>query len=144
MFLVAAGHVQRSGSQRRQASASSAEARPGANPPVVATFVLWPASFRAFDSVWKISRAYAHGVGEVRGADRHDHEFLNATHKQPGEYLFTDHSDPLTELAQLERVGRERWVHYRRLMPRRDNPAGLTDSSTLEEHIARSIAEGYE
>ena len=28
-----------------------------------------------------------------------------------------DHADPLAELARLEEVARERWVHFRRLMP---------------------------
>jgi uncharacterized Ntn-hydrolase superfamily protein len=55
-----------------------------------------------------------------------------------------DHAEPLSELARLEQVARERWVHYRRLMPSRENPAGLTDRSVLEERIAQSIAEGYE
>jgi uncharacterized Ntn-hydrolase superfamily protein len=55
-----------------------------------------------------------------------------------------DHAEPLTELARLEGVARERWLHYRRLMPSRENPAGLTDRSDLEERIARSIGEGYE
>jgi uncharacterized Ntn-hydrolase superfamily protein len=55
-----------------------------------------------------------------------------------------DHPDPLTELARLEQVARERWVHFRRLMPSRDSPAGVTDRSDLEERIAKSIAEGYE
>ena len=36
-------------------SASVAEARPGAKPPSSPTLVLWPASFSAFFSVWKIS-----------------------------------------------------------------------------------------
>jgi uncharacterized Ntn-hydrolase superfamily protein len=57
---------------------------------------------------------------------------------------FDDHADSLSELARLEAVARQRWVHYRRLMPSRESPAGLTDRSTLEERIAKSIAEGYE
>src|SRR5919197_4619244 len=48
-----------------------------------------------------------------------------------------DHADPLTELARLEQVSRERWVHDRRLMPNRESPAGLTDRSELEERIAQ-------
>jgi uncharacterized Ntn-hydrolase superfamily protein len=55
-----------------------------------------------------------------------------------------DHAEPLSELARLEGVARERWVHYRRLVPSRESPAGLTDRSALEERIAKSIAEGYE
>src|SRR5262245_26365861 len=55
-----------------------------------------------------------------------------------------DHADPLTELARLEEVARQRWVHFRRHMPSRAAPSGLTDRSGLEELVAKSIAEGYE
>jgi uncharacterized Ntn-hydrolase superfamily protein len=55
-----------------------------------------------------------------------------------------DHADPLAELARLHDVARQRWVHFRRWMPTRQNPSGLTDRSGLDELVARSIAEGYE
>ena len=55
-----------------------------------------------------------------------------------------DHLDPLAELTRLEAVARERWVHFRRQMPSKSNPSGLTDRSGIEELISRSIAEGYE
>ncbi len=55
-----------------------------------------------------------------------------------------DHADPLAELARLEEVARQRWVHFRRHMPSRDRPSGLTDRSGLDELVAKSIAEGYE
>jgi len=55
-----------------------------------------------------------------------------------------DHADPLAELDRLFHVALERFVHFRRRMPSRANPAGITDRSDLEEFIARSIAEGYE
>jgi uncharacterized Ntn-hydrolase superfamily protein len=55
-----------------------------------------------------------------------------------------DHPDPLGELARLEEVGRQRWVHFRRQMPSRGRPSGLIDRRELEELITRSIAEGYE
>jgi uncharacterized Ntn-hydrolase superfamily protein len=55
-----------------------------------------------------------------------------------------DHADPLGELIRLEAVARERWVHFRRQMPSRARPSGLTDRAPLEDLIARSIAEGYE
>jgi uncharacterized Ntn-hydrolase superfamily protein len=55
-----------------------------------------------------------------------------------------DHADPLAELERLEAVARERWVHFRRLMPSRQAPSGLTDRSGLDELVARSMAEGYE
>jgi uncharacterized Ntn-hydrolase superfamily protein len=55
-----------------------------------------------------------------------------------------DHADPLAELARLEAVARQRWVHFRHQMPRRQAPSGLTDRSGLEALVERSIAEGYE
>jgi uncharacterized Ntn-hydrolase superfamily protein len=55
-----------------------------------------------------------------------------------------DHTDPLAELARLEGVARERWVHFRRLMPRVDAPAGLIDRAELEPFIAASLVEKFE
>jgi uncharacterized Ntn-hydrolase superfamily protein len=55
-----------------------------------------------------------------------------------------DHTDPLAELARLEQVARERWVHFRRQMPNRAQPSGLVDRSNLDALIAQSIAEGFE
>lgn len=55
-----------------------------------------------------------------------------------------DHADPLAELERLHKVSLERFVHFRRRMPTRDNPVGMTDRTDLEDFIARSIAEGYE
>lgn len=55
-----------------------------------------------------------------------------------------DHADPLAEVARLEGVARERWVHFRRLMPRAAEPHGLLDRAGLDEFIAASIEAGYE
>ena len=55
-----------------------------------------------------------------------------------------DHADPLAELARLQQVARERWVHFRRQMPRHAEPSGLHDRSQLEALVEQSIAEGYE
>jgi uncharacterized Ntn-hydrolase superfamily protein len=46
-----------------------------------------------------------------------------------------DHADPLAELARLERVSRERWVHFRPFLPTRRNPAGITDRATIDAGI---------
>lgn len=51
-----------------------------------------------------------------------------------------DHPDPLAELARLEAVSRERWVHFRRFLPTRDNPAGITDRARIDREIAEAIA----
>ncbi len=51
-----------------------------------------------------------------------------------------DHSDPLAELERLERVSRERWVHFRQFLPTRQNPAGITDRETIDAGIEAAIA----
>jgi uncharacterized Ntn-hydrolase superfamily protein len=51
-----------------------------------------------------------------------------------------DHSDPLTELERLEHVSRERWVHFRKFLPTRKNPAGVTDRETIDAAIDAAIA----
>lgn len=55
-----------------------------------------------------------------------------------------DHPDPLAELARLETVARERWLHFRRVMPCADAPDGLIDRTELDAFIAASIASNYE
>jgi uncharacterized Ntn-hydrolase superfamily protein len=51
-----------------------------------------------------------------------------------------DHTDPLTELERLERVSRERWVHFREFLPTRENPAGITDRATIDARIEAALA----
>ena len=51
-----------------------------------------------------------------------------------------DHSDPLAELARLEQVSRERWVHFRKYLPSRKNPAGITDRKIIDAGVAAAIA----
>ncbi|QWG19975.1 DUF1028 domain-containing protein [Bradyrhizobium sediminis] len=51
-----------------------------------------------------------------------------------------DHADPLAELARLEAVSRERWVHFRPFLPTRGNPAGITDRATIDAGIEAAIA----
>ena len=51
-----------------------------------------------------------------------------------------DHADPLAELTRLERVSRERWVHFRNFLPTRQNPAGITDRATIDASIAAATA----
>lgn len=55
-----------------------------------------------------------------------------------------DHADPLGELARLEAVARERWVHMRRFGATNADPAGIIDRELLETAIRKSIEEGYE
>jgi len=51
-----------------------------------------------------------------------------------------DHTEPLAELARLERVSRERWTTFRRFLPNRRDPVGCTDRTIIEQEIARALA----
>jgi uncharacterized Ntn-hydrolase superfamily protein len=51
-----------------------------------------------------------------------------------------DHPDPLAELERLERVSRERFVHFMRILPSRRNRAGVIDRDAIESEIAKAIA----
>jgi uncharacterized Ntn-hydrolase superfamily protein len=85
-------------------------------------------------------------AGEAAGGDKrgkqsaalliHDTEEWSAL-----DLRVDDHADPLSELARLERVSRERWVHFREFLPTRKNPAGITDRATIEAGIATASAE---
>jgi uncharacterized Ntn-hydrolase superfamily protein len=80
-------------------------------------------------------------AGEAAGGDKrgkqsaalliHDQEEWSAL-----DLRVDDHADPLTELERLERVSRERWVHFRKFLPTRQNPAGTTDRATIEAALA--------
>ena len=50
-----------------------------------------------------------------------------------------DHIDPLVELDRLEFVSRERWVHFRKYLPSRKNPAGITDRAIIDAGIAKAV-----
>ena len=51
-----------------------------------------------------------------------------------------DHADPLAELGRLEQVSRERWVHFRKYLPSRRDPVGITDRNIIEAEIAAALA----
>jgi uncharacterized Ntn-hydrolase superfamily protein len=84
-------------------------------------------------------------AGEAAGGDKrgkqsaalliHDAEEWSAL-----DLRVDDHEDPLSELERLERVSRERWVHFRQFLPTRENPAGITDRATIDAGIAAALA----
>jgi uncharacterized Ntn-hydrolase superfamily protein len=84
-------------------------------------------------------------AGEAAGGDKrgkqsaalliHDREEWSAL-----DLRVDDHADPLDELDRLERVSRERWVHFRQFMPTRQNPAGITDRATIDAGIETALA----
>jgi uncharacterized Ntn-hydrolase superfamily protein len=84
-------------------------------------------------------------AGEAAGGDKrgkqsaalliHDTEEWSAL-----DLRVDDHDDPLTELARLEAVSRERWTEFRKFLPTRKNPAGITDRATIEAGVAAAAA----
>jgi uncharacterized Ntn-hydrolase superfamily protein len=84
-------------------------------------------------------------AGEVAGGDKRGRQ--SAALLIHGEEEWSDldlrvddHADPLAELERLEQVSRERWVHFRKYLPSRKNPAGITDRETIDAGIAAAIA----
>jgi uncharacterized Ntn-hydrolase superfamily protein len=55
-----------------------------------------------------------------------------------------DHANPLEEIGRLEEVARSSWIHFRRILPNRLEPAGILDPAERDARIAASIAENYE
>jgi len=51
-----------------------------------------------------------------------------------------DHPDPLAELERLERVSREHWTHFRKFLPGRRDPVGITDRAVINAEIAKALA----
>ena len=51
-----------------------------------------------------------------------------------------DHPDPLAELRRLDRVSRERFVHFRRFLPGADSPCGVFDRAVIEQAITAAEA----
>ena len=49
-----------------------------------------------------------------------------------------DHADPLAELERLERISRERFVHFMRMLPTRNDPVGVTDRGVIESKLAQA------
>jgi uncharacterized Ntn-hydrolase superfamily protein len=52
-----------------------------------------------------------------------------------------DHVDPLEELARLERISRGHWTHFRKFLPTRQNPVGVTDRTVIDAGLAAALAD---
>jgi uncharacterized Ntn-hydrolase superfamily protein len=84
-------------------------------------------------------------AGEDAGGDKRGKQSAAMLIHDAEEYPFLDirvddHTDPLGELARLEEVSGGRYLHYRQVMPTKDNPAGVTDRDEMERRIAASMA----
>lgn len=85
-------------------------------------------------------------AGEDAGGDKRGKQSAALLVHDDEEYSLLDlrvddHADPLAELSRLEEVSRGRYLHYRKFMPSRANPAGVTDRDEIERRIAQSMAE---
>jgi uncharacterized Ntn-hydrolase superfamily protein len=82
------------------------------------------------------------GAGEAAGGDKRGRQSAALLIYGEDEWSaldlrVDDHTDPLGELARLEQVSRERWVHFRQILPTRKNPAGITDRATIDARIEK-------
>jgi len=85
-------------------------------------------------------------AGEAAGGDKRGKQsaalVIYSTEEYPDlDLRVDDHADPLAELARLERVSHERFVHFRRFLPTRANPAGIYDRAEIDAGIATALAE---
>ena len=84
-------------------------------------------------------------AGEAAGGDKRGKQsaalLIHEDEEWPAlDLRVDDHEDPLAELGRLERVSRERWVHFRKFLPTRQNPAGIIDRATIDAGIEAAIA----
>jgi uncharacterized Ntn-hydrolase superfamily protein len=86
-------------------------------------------------------------AGEAAGGDKRGKQSAALLVYSTEEYSdldlrVDDHADPLTELGRLEKVSRERWVHFRKFLPKRGDPVGVTDRNFINEEIEKAVALG--
>jgi uncharacterized Ntn-hydrolase superfamily protein len=84
-------------------------------------------------------------AGEAAGGDKRGKQAAALLIYSTEEYAdldlrVDDHTDPLAELERLEKVSRERWVHFRKFLPRRGDPVGTTDRDLINAEIERALA----
>jgi len=87
----------------------------------------------------------AHKAGEAAGGDKRGKQsaalLIYGEEEWPDlDLRVDDHADPLAELARLEAVSRERWVHFAKFLPSKRNPVGVIDRARLEAGIAAALA----
>jgi uncharacterized Ntn-hydrolase superfamily protein len=87
----------------------------------------------------------AHKAGEAAGGDKRGKQsaalLIYGEEEWPDlDMRVDDHADPLAELARLEAVSRERWVHFAKFLPSKRNPVGVIDRAKLEAGIAAALA----
>ncbi len=84
-------------------------------------------------------------AGEAAGGDKRGKQSAALLIYSTEEYSdldlrVDDHPEPLQELARLEKVSRERWMHFRKFLPKRGDPVGVTDRDFINAEIERAAA----
>jgi uncharacterized Ntn-hydrolase superfamily protein len=83
-------------------------------------------------------------AGEAAGGDKRGKQsaalLIHDTEDWPAlDLRVDDHPDPLFELERLEQVSWGSWVHFRKFLPSRANPAGITDRAIIEAGVEAGI-----
>ncbi|MBV8764900.1 MAG: DUF1028 domain-containing protein [Hyphomicrobiales bacterium] len=83
-------------------------------------------------------------AGEAAGGDKRGKQSACLVIVSTEEYSdldlrVDDHPDPLAELERLEAVSRERWVHYRKFLPRKHDPVGELDRDVINAGIEAAL-----
>lgn len=84
-------------------------------------------------------------AGEAAGGDKRGRQsaalLIHTTEDYPALSLrVDDHADPLAELARLERVSHERYVHFARFFATKADPVGGIDRDAINAAIAAAVA----
>jgi uncharacterized Ntn-hydrolase superfamily protein len=84
-------------------------------------------------------------AGEAAGGDKRGKQsaalLIHDTEDWPAlDLRVDDHPDPLAELERLEQVSCERWAHFRKFLPSRANPAGITDRAIIDAGVEAARA----
>ena len=84
-------------------------------------------------------------AGETAGGDKRGKQAAALLIYSTEEYSdldlrVDDHTDPLAEIERLEHVSRERWTHFRRFLPNRNDPSGVFDRDIINAEIEKAIA----
>ncbi len=85
-------------------------------------------------------------AGEAAGGDKRGRQsaalLIHGSEEYPLlDLRVDDHADPLSELARLEAVSRERFVHFAQFFATREEPAGVWDRAVIEKAIERAARE---
>jgi uncharacterized Ntn-hydrolase superfamily protein len=85
-------------------------------------------------------------AGEAAGGDRRGKQSASLIIVGADEWPILDlrvddHVNPIAELARLEEVSRKEWMIYRKFVPTRSNPEGVTDHRIIDAAVGEAAEE---